>query len=152
MEPHLQKSLDLAVKRLESMSAEQLYEEMFGERDRNRARALELAPAISKLIIDNDIHFVDHEFHYFPERYQVLLDHFPKEDILVFAQYLDLDNPAIVLFSTTYEEIDFPNEQFHTKFGVTFDVMWGQGTSIRIYKTVEVPRYTDDNKFILSEN
>ena len=155
MEPHLQKSLDLAekrMKRLENMHAKQLYEEMFGERDRKRARALELAPAISKLIIDNNIEFFDEEFRYKPKRYKVLLDNFSKYDIDTFVGWLDTSDPDIVIFTTTAHEIGFPNYKYHTKFGVTFDLMWGQGTSIRIYKTVEAPRYTVDNKFILSEN
>lgn len=152
MEPHLQKSLDLAEKRMKRLDAKQLYEEVFGERDRKRARALELAPAISKLIIENNIEFFDQEFRYNPGRYKVLLDNLSKYDIDTFVGWLDISDPDIVLFTTTAHEIGFPNYKYHTKFGVTFDLMWGQGTSIRIYKTVEVPKYTDDNKFILSEN
>lgn len=154
MEDWMVKALKKAEERISKMTKEEIYEEMFGERDRKRARALELAPAISKLIIDHNIHYCDNEFRYFPERYSTLLEHFSKEDVEIFTGWLDTTDPSIVLFKTEQEELDFPNEQFHTRFGITIDVMWGQGASIRAYKTkVAQPQSNiNDEKFILSEN
>ena len=152
MEDWMIRALEKAKERISKMSKEEIYEELYGERDRKRAHALKVAPAVSNLIIDNDIHFDDEEFRYFPGRYQVLLNHFSKYDIETFAGWLDTSDSDIVSYKSSQDELDFPNEQYHTKFGVTIDIIWGQGARIRVYKTVVPPPFSDEEKFIKSEN
>lgn len=146
MEQYLKDALKRAKEALDAMTPEEFLASWDkANHTEEKKQALLLAPKISQIIIDVNLGVDAESFHYFPERFDVFKEKCTIEEMIIFLDHLDVvGNKEIVFKETEHEECDFPNGQYHTIHGVVFDIMWGQGCSIRVYPSPSFSPYYEN--------
>lgn len=94
-----------------------------------------LAPIISKIIIDLNYHLTSDVVKYWYFDLPKELQQFSKEQLSLFLVWLNITDPSIITTVSTDSSRSFPNKQFQTTYGVTFDVTINQqGSDVCVYK------------------
>ena len=93
-----------------------------------------IAPLISKTIIELDYHLTSDSVNYWYFNLPKELQQFSKDQLSLFLGWLDVQDPTIIISVSTDSSRSFPNNQFETIYGVTFDITFGQGSDVCVYK------------------
>lgn len=93
----------------------------------------EIAPKISKIIIELGCHLTTDSVGYWYHELPKELQQFTKEELSLFLGWLDLHDNSLIISCSTDETRSFPNNQYQTIYGVTFDITFGQGSSVCVY-------------------
>lgn len=107
-----------------------------------KKEAQKIAKAISEYMIIHNIGYNMDELGYFPEKVLSAFDHqFSAEELKLFGIYFDLHDPSNVYQEQYVDKCAFPNTLMFTRFGVVFDLMFGQGTSISLYPELSFDKF-----------